>query len=67
MLRMVCEEYSISVPSAVKVGGDLMEAIKGTDLREYVPENEAHGIWGAVQYIYMFVCYEGGWGGGRGD
>jgi hypothetical protein len=39
---------NISVPSAVKVGGDLMEAIKGTDLREYLPENEAHGIWGAV-------------------
>ncbi len=52
---------SISVPSAVKVGGDLMEAIKGTDLREYLSENEAHGIWGAVQYIRS-VIYEGWWG-----
>jgi hypothetical protein len=36
--------HGISVPSAVKVGGDLMEAIKGTELRDYPLENEAHGM-----------------------
>jgi hypothetical protein len=44
----------------VKVGGDLMEAIKGTDLREYLPENEAHGIWGAVQYNVPSAMKVGG-------
>ncbi len=44
-LKMLRMEYPFR---AVKVGGDLMEAIKGTDLREYPPENEAYGMWGAV-------------------
>ncbi len=45
------EEYSISVPSAMKVGGDLKDAIKGTDLREYPPEYDAHVVGGAVSAL----------------
>ncbi len=44
---------SISVPSAVEVGGELMEAITGTDLREYLPENDAHVVGGAVSALSL--------------
>ncbi len=47
------EQYSISVPSAMKVGGDLTEAIKGTDLRECPPEYDAHYVGGAVSALSL--------------
>ncbi len=35
----------------MKVGGVEVEAIKGTDLREYPPENDAHVVGGAVSAL----------------